>query len=183
MKSPSERTVALMFVSGRILQWSSAAIVMGISSYFIAKGPRDQHALYWEILSVISVVVFFLASVLSYFLFRNMKQYTWAYYVIFAVDFAFSYLWLTTFIFAAQDYNLHNCRVSSPIGVPCAIKKANESFMFITFISTLALSLFEGSPLSPFSSYSFDDTEEERHDIHSIPEPEAHGVNSGIRNV
>lgn len=50
MKSPSEKTVGLMFVSGRILQWSSAAIVMGISSYFIAKGPRDQHALYWEIL-------------------------------------------------------------------------------------------------------------------------------------
>ncbi|KAJ5974502.1 hypothetical protein N7481_011712 [Penicillium waksmanii] len=40
--------------------------------------------------------------------------------------------WLTTFIFAAQDYNLNNCKLSSPLGVSCAIKKANESFMFIT---------------------------------------------------
>lgn len=40
--------------------------------------------------------------------------------------------WLTTFIFAAQDYNLNNCKLASPVGVSCAVKKANEAFMFIT---------------------------------------------------
>lgn len=190
---------------------------MGISSYFISDGPRHQHALYWEILvsltgftlpsrmvkltlqSVISVGIFFFVCVLSYLLFRNMARFTWAYYVIFAVDYAFSYLWvtlilyscllktyqlcrwLTTFIFAAQDYNLNNCKLGSPLGVSCATKKANESFMFITLwgphysitlcgddlrldslillsISSICLTLFLGSPLSPFSTYSFDES-------------------------
>jgi len=164
----SEKQIGLIFAILRVLQWLSAAIVMGISSYFISVGPRHQHALYWEILvsmigsarpwsivkltlqSVISVVIFFFACVLSYLLFRNMAKFTWAYYVVFAVDYAFSFLWaisvlyaclwnayqlcrwLTTFIFAAQDYNLNNCKLASPLGVSCAAKKANESFMFIT---------------------------------------------------
>lgn len=42
--------------------------------------------------SVISVVVFFFAGVLSYFMFRNMEKFAWAYYVIVTIDFAFSYL-------------------------------------------------------------------------------------------
>jgi hypothetical protein len=155
----SEKQIGLIFATLRVLQWLSAAIVMGISSYFISVGPRHQHALYWEILSVISVVVFFIVCVLSYLLFRNMAKFTWAYYVVFAVDYAFSFLWLTTFIFAAQDYNLNNCKLASPLGVSCAVKKANESFMFITFISSICLTLFLGSPLSPFSSYSFDESE------------------------
>jgi hypothetical protein len=109
MRRLSQQEVGLIFAAMRALQWLSAAIVMGISSYFIAVGPRHQHALYWEILvsltkttssgmvkltlqSVVSVVIFFLASVFSYLLFRNMGKYTWAYYVVFAVDFAFSYL-------------------------------------------------------------------------------------------
>lgn len=42
--------------------------------------------------SVVSVVIFFLASALSYLLFRDMGRFTWAYYVIFTIDFTFSYL-------------------------------------------------------------------------------------------
>lgn len=168
MRRLSQEEVGLIFAAMRALQWLSAAIVMGISAYFIAVGPRHQHALYWEILvsltkttpsgmvkltsqSAISVVIFLLASIFSYLLFRNMGKYTWAYYVVFAVDFAFSYLcvspilnawssiktyrlyrWLTTFIFAAQDYNLNDCKLGFPRGISCAVKKANESFMFIT---------------------------------------------------
>lgn len=46
----SEKQIGLIFAILRVLQWLSAAIVMGISSYFISVGPRHQHALYWEIL-------------------------------------------------------------------------------------------------------------------------------------
>ncbi|EAU29249.1 predicted protein [Aspergillus terreus NIH2624] len=170
----SERQIGLVFATLRVIQWLSTAIVMGISSYFIAVGPRNQHALYWEVLSVVSVVIFFLASALSYLLFRDMGRFTWAYYVIFTIDFTFSYLWLTTFIFAAQDYNLNNCKLGSPLGVSCGVKKANESFMFITFISSICLALFLGSPLSPFSTYSFDESQtQDANNFPAISENEA----------
>ncbi|OQD73022.1 hypothetical protein PENDEC_c017G02865 [Penicillium decumbens] len=53
------------------------------------------------------------------------------------IDVIFSYLWLTAFIFAAQDYNWKNCATNAPAGASCALKKANESFMFLTFFFTI----------------------------------------------
>lgn len=34
----------------RVLQWASAVIVMGITSYFIAQGPQGQHLIYQEVI-------------------------------------------------------------------------------------------------------------------------------------
>lgn len=34
----------------RVLQWCSAVIVMGITSYFIHRGPRGQHIIYQEVI-------------------------------------------------------------------------------------------------------------------------------------
>jgi hypothetical protein len=34
----------------RFMQWSSAVIVMGITSYFINKWPHGQHTIYWEVI-------------------------------------------------------------------------------------------------------------------------------------
>ena len=34
----------------RVLQWSSAVIVMGLTSYFISRGPRGQHIIYQEVI-------------------------------------------------------------------------------------------------------------------------------------
>jgi hypothetical protein len=43
----------------------------------------------------------------------------------------FSYLWLTAFIFAAQDYN-YGCSAQSPARVDkCSLKKTLEAFAFI----------------------------------------------------
>jgi hypothetical protein len=35
---------------GRVLQWASAVIVMGITSYFIHKGPRGLSLTYQEVI-------------------------------------------------------------------------------------------------------------------------------------
>jgi hypothetical protein len=44
----------------------------------------------------------------------------------------FSYLWLTAFIFAAQDYEYSNCALRSPSFVnKCSLKKTLEAFAFI----------------------------------------------------
>lgn len=37
-------------LANRILQWSSAVIVMGITSYFIQKGLRGEHSKFIEVI-------------------------------------------------------------------------------------------------------------------------------------
>lgn len=34
----------------RVLQWASAVIVMGLTSYFLNRGPRGQHTIYQEVI-------------------------------------------------------------------------------------------------------------------------------------
>jgi hypothetical protein len=57
--SPSTIKIAAMLSSSvarplqlitRVMQWSSAVIVMGITSYFIHLGPRGQHLIYQEVI-------------------------------------------------------------------------------------------------------------------------------------
>ncbi|KAJ5885467.1 hypothetical protein N7495_009977 [Penicillium taxi] len=111
----------------RCLQWSSAVIVMGITSYFIHKGPKGQHIIYQEVIACISVV-FFLPAFISPFLPKALSKF------VLLIDLVFSYLWLTAFIFSAQDYNEFSCGADAPPGIKCSIKYANESFIFLAFI-------------------------------------------------
>ncbi|KAF3401937.1 hypothetical protein F1880_009894 [Penicillium rolfsii] len=113
----------------RTLQWSSAVIVMGLTSYFIKEGPKGQHIIYQEVIAVLSVV-FFLPAFISPFMPTALSKF------VLLIDVVFSYLWLTAFIFAAQDYNEHSCYFNAPPGVSCSRKKANESFIFLAFIFT-----------------------------------------------
>ncbi|KAL4814734.1 membrane-associating domain-containing protein [Aspergillus spinulosporus] len=140
----------------RALQWASAVIVMGITSYFINKGPRGQHIIYQEVISVLSVV-FFLPAFLSPFMPNMLSRF------VFFIDVVFSYLWLTAFIFAAQDYNWHNCYLNAPPYMNCSRKKANESFIFLAFIFTTF-----GMLLELYSLWSY-------HREHANPVVEKHG--------
>ncbi|RHZ56427.1 uncharacterized protein CDV56_107620 [Aspergillus thermomutatus] len=115
----------------RVMQWSSAVIVMGITSYFIHRGPRGQHIIYQEVISTMSVV-FFLPAFISPFMPTALSKF------VLAIDVIFSYLWLTAFIFAAQDYNLNNCYLHAPPFLDCSKKKANEAFIFLAFFFTFA---------------------------------------------
>lgn len=113
----------------RALQWSSAVIVMGLTSFFIARGPKGQHIIFQEVIAVLSVA-FFLPAFISPFLPTALSKF------VLMIDVVFSYLWLTSFIFAAQDYNEHACFFNAPPGLACSRKKANESFIFLAFIFT-----------------------------------------------
>ncbi|CEL02211.1 hypothetical protein ASPCAL03383 [Aspergillus calidoustus] len=127
----------------RALQWASAVIVMGITSYFISKGPRGQHIIYQEVIAVLSVV-FFLPAFISPFMPKVLGR------PVFLIDVIFSYLWLTAFIFAAQDYNQHNCYFRAPPFMGCSRKRANEAFIFLAFIFT-----FFGMLMELFSIWSY----------------------------
>ncbi|KAK2753328.1 hypothetical protein FQN55_003457 [Onygenales sp. PD_40] len=127
---------AILFFT-RFLQWGSAVIVMGIVSYFINKYSHDrgQHLKYWEIIAVLSVA-FFLPGLLSPFI-PVIGRFA------FPIDIAFSYLWLTSFIFAAQDYNWRNCHDHSPPGGRCSLKYASEAFIFLAFFASLTAAMLE----------------------------------------
>ncbi|KAJ9480878.1 hypothetical protein VN97_g12645 [Penicillium thymicola] len=120
----------------RVLQWSSALIAMGLTSYFIHRGPRGLHTIYQEVISTVSIV-FFLPAFASPFLPSSLGK------LVLAIDVVFSYLWLTAFIFAAQDYNRGNCHTAIPAGIGCKRKYANEAFIFLTFIFTFFGMLLE----------------------------------------
>jgi len=113
-----------VLIGTRFMQWSSAVIVMGITSYFIQKNLRGEHSKYTEVISTASVV-FFLPAFASAFKPGKISL------VVLGIDAIFSYLWLTSFIFAAQDYNWHhNCR-NTPQGATCSKKYAQEAFIFL----------------------------------------------------
>ncbi|KAL4890573.1 membrane-associating domain-containing protein [Aspergillus ambiguus] len=116
-------------LASRVLQWASAVIVMGITSYFIHKGPRGLSIIYQEVIAVMSVV-FFLPAFVSPFMPTVLGK------AVIFIDVIFSYLWLTAFIFAAQDYNRNDCLANAPPGLSCGKKKANEAFIFLAFIFT-----------------------------------------------
>ncbi|KAL5357596.1 membrane-associating domain-containing protein [Aspergillus floccosus] len=144
----------------RVLQWASAVIVMGITSYFINKGPRGLSLTYQEIISVISVV-FFLPAFVSPFMPTALGK------VVIFIDVVFSYLWLTAFIFAAQDYNRSNCFFNAPPGLSCSKKKANEAFIFLTFIFTFFGMFLEVANLWAYARE------------HEAPPREKHGAHGG----
>ncbi|KAJ5550264.1 hypothetical protein N7535_001797 [Penicillium sp. DV-2018c] len=113
----------------RTLQWMSAVIVMGLTSFFIHRGHRGTHIIFQEVIAVLSVL-FFLPAFISPFLPTALSRF------VLAIDVIFSYLWLTAFIFAAQDYSTDRCYFAQPVGVRCRFKRANEAFIFVAFIFT-----------------------------------------------
>ncbi|PGH31890.1 hypothetical protein GX50_05325 [[Emmonsia] crescens] len=124
----------LLFAT-RLLQWCSSVIVMGIVAYFLHKFTRGQHLKYEIVISVLSVA-FFLPGLISPFI-PMVGRFA------FPIDIIFSYLWLTSFIFTAQDYNWHECGLNAPPGGKCSLKFALEAFTFLAFFGCLAAAMLE----------------------------------------
>jgi hypothetical protein len=104
---------------------------MSIAAYFISAFHHDQHLVYWVTVGAIDALLYTVAMLLP--LMKSYKGYTGP------LAWIFSYLWLTAFIFAAQDYNHNRCSMRSPgpfIG-KCGLKKTLEAFAFIAFITNL----------------------------------------------
>ncbi|KAL1980772.1 hypothetical protein VTN96DRAFT_3542 [Rasamsonia emersonii] len=120
------RPIALL---DRFLQWSSAVIVMGLDSYFIRHHHGGVHLIYNECIAVISVV-FFLPAFISPFVPNILSRF------VLLIDIIFSYLWLTAFIFTAQDFQYGDCLAKNPAGVSCSKKRAAESFTWLAFFFT-----------------------------------------------
>jgi len=118
------------------LHWISSIIVMSIAAYFIARYSHNTHLVYWVTIASIDAFLYlpalFLPAISAYK--GYMAPLAWM----------FSYLWLTAFIFASQDYKFGSCAVS-PSGVnQCGIKKTLEAFAFIAFFTNIVGQYLEG---------------------------------------
>lgn len=61
----SQSLVKLVQLATRVMQWCSVVIVMGITSYFINKGPQGQHIIYQEIIVRSSVLCVCMLHILT----------------------------------------------------------------------------------------------------------------------
>ncbi|OAP60997.1 hypothetical protein AYL99_06001 [Fonsecaea erecta] len=133
----SNRTHRPAILANHWLHWISSIIVLGISAYFISKYSHNTHLVYWITIASIDALVYlpalFLPAIGAY------KGY------MAPVAWLFSYLWLTAFIFAAQDYNFGGTCARSPSGVnKCGLKKTLEAFAFIAFFTNILGQVLEG---------------------------------------
>ncbi|KAF2244842.1 hypothetical protein BU26DRAFT_434127 [Trematosphaeria pertusa] len=107
-----------------LITWLSSAVVVGITGHFLDDFTHDQHLIFEMVIAAL-VLAFWLPSFVLPF-WSGYKQY------YSAPNFVFSYLWLTAFIFAAQDYNEANCKWNAPTtGGDCSKKLTNEAFIFL----------------------------------------------------
>ncbi|KAF1914132.1 hypothetical protein BDU57DRAFT_530692 [Ampelomyces quisqualis] len=123
-------------IANHILHLSSSVIVMSIAAYFIANFNHNTHIVYWVSIAAIDCLLYLVALSLPF-----LNTHT-SYLALLAC--LFSYLWLTAFIFAAQDYEYGSCALRSPTFVDkCSVKRTLEAFAFIAFFTSLLGTLLE----------------------------------------
>ncbi|KAH0847547.1 hypothetical protein FOPE_00879 [Fonsecaea pedrosoi] len=119
LSSTSFTRLRIVLFMVNFIKWASACIVMAIVSYFIHDYSRDLHTTYQEIIACTSIG-FFLPTIPLAFHKRFTVQ-------LIPLDYIYSHLWVTAFIFAAEDYNRHPCSAVSPPGVrKCSLKSERD---------------------------------------------------------
>jgi len=109
----------------------SSLIVLGISAYFVANFEHTTHLLYWVSVATVSTALTIPLLLLPTL--GKLKLSSSPFALI------LSYLWLTAFIFATQDYDYNGGPfANSPVAVAKpALKKTLEAFAFIAFFTSM----------------------------------------------
>ena len=107
---------------------TSSAVITGILSYFLHKfrgrGSRGTHLVFNEVIAVVTLFLYLFTTVLP-----AIKSYGG---YLLPLDLVLSYLWLTSLIFAAQDYAGDRCRWNSPPQTThCGLKHTVLAFFVI----------------------------------------------------
>lgn len=119
-----------LILANHVLHWISSLIVMSIAAYFISKFSDNTHLRYWVAVGAIDSFLYLPAMILPAL--KRYKGY------LAPLAWIFSYLWLTAFIFASQDYDFGNCVFNSPYLVnKCKLKWTLQAFSFIAFFTNL----------------------------------------------
>jgi hypothetical protein len=127
-----------LILANHALHWISSVIVMSLAAYFISDYGHNAHLVYWVTIAAIDTLIYLPALVLP-----AMKAYKG---YLAPVAWVFSYLWLTAYIFSAQDYNFGRCayRSPGPFVNKCNMKQTIQAFAFIAFFTNLVGQILEG---------------------------------------
>ncbi|KAG5919384.1 hypothetical protein E4U53_003998 [Claviceps sorghi] len=114
-----------------LLVWISAIIVTGILSWIISVEPfgssygNRTRILYEECIAVITLALWTVGMFLP--LIGRYRGHMWP------INLIFSYLWLTSYIFSAQDWAGGRCHYVGPVFGRCGRKRAVMVFNFLAF--------------------------------------------------
>ncbi|KAL2017433.1 hypothetical protein VTK56DRAFT_2089 [Thermocarpiscus australiensis] len=116
---------------------ASSTILTGIIAHFLRRYPfRGTHLVYQLVIAVITLFFYLAAMALPF-----LKAYRG--YML-PLNLLLTYLWLTSLIFASQDYSGGRCRFNSPPLVGrCSLKHAIQAFQIIGFTFLLFNTILE----------------------------------------
>ncbi|GFN16492.1 hypothetical protein AtubIFM55763_010326 [Aspergillus tubingensis] len=118
----------------RTIQAISSIIVLGITAWAVSEDNKTLSVIFSLVIATTSLVVIAVAVGISC-LARRAK---WHIIPLLVTDAIISYLWLTSFILLALNFNRRTCRVNRWIGeVSCSRSYTAEAFSFIAFFTTL----------------------------------------------
>ncbi|KAM4056577.1 membrane-associating domain-containing protein [Hirsutella rhossiliensis] len=116
-------------LANHFMIFASATIVTGLLSRFLHKNDfRNAHLIYEEVIATITLAFYLAATALP--LIKSYRGY------LLPLNLIFSYLWLTSFIFTAQDWSRGKCLTAEPREhSQCRKRHAVEAFTFIAFLA------------------------------------------------
>ncbi|CAG9990299.1 unnamed protein product [Clonostachys byssicola] len=115
-----------------------ATIVTGIAAYFVHLEPKPHstHIIYQLVIAVITLILYAISSILP-FINRYRGHFM-------PVNLILSYLWLTSFIFASQDWAGRRCLRFSTVAGRCGLKKTMIAFDFLALFFLMCNVVAEG---------------------------------------
>lgn len=156
----------ILFFAISVLQWSSGVIVLGMVVRFLSQYSQGGHLKYDVCVASLNTLIYGTAQ--FYPILKAYKGYS------ILLHLTFSYLWLTSFIFAAQDYDYGNCANNAPpdSGL-CTEKYVLQAFAFVAFFCTFLAIPLDGL-LYVFEHY--------KNPAYYDPAPHTNGHSNGVAN-
>ncbi|KJZ71517.1 hypothetical protein HIM_09105 [Hirsutella minnesotensis 3608] len=126
----------MIIMFNHFMVFVSSVIVTGLVSYFLARDPyRSAHLIFQEVIAVITLLFWMFGTFLP--LVDRYGGY------LMPANLIMSYLWLTSFIFSAQDWSGNRCWYTGPRSGNCGRKHTIEAFNFIALFFLLSNTVAE----------------------------------------
>ncbi|KAJ5251145.1 hypothetical protein N7489_001555 [Penicillium chrysogenum] len=129
----------IMSTIAHILQCVSSLIVLGITAWAV-RGTKTLTVIFPLVVAVLTPIVYAITLSTSCI----SRGHRWHVLPLLLTDAVISYLWLTSFIFLALNFNQVSCTVHLWNNeTVCSRKYSVEAFSFIAFITTVGAMGFE----------------------------------------
>ncbi|KAJ5876339.1 uncharacterized protein N7529_001923 [Penicillium soppii] len=139
MASFYEHPCGTVSTIAHIIQCVSSIIVIGITGWAVTH-TKTLTVIFSLVIGVLTPIVYGITLTTSCV--ANRRR--WHVLPLLLTDAVISYLWLTSFIFLAQNFNQTSCRVHRWNGeTVCSRKYAAEAFSFIAFFTTFGALVLE----------------------------------------